>query len=120
MEPVITLYDCPPLRARITACQCALNRSRAAQPSAPRRLHKARDDVKRSPGHRECANCPGVQWYAQQRGAAPRKLRASDIIAAHLKGDEIRRRTSAVPERNSYSLRREDVASLLGLSGSSL
>ena len=120
MEPVITLYDCPPLRARITACQCELNRARASVAAAPRRLHKARDDVKRAPGHRECANCPGVHWYAQQNGNTPRKLRTSDIIAAHVKSDELRRRTSAVPERNTYSLRRDDVASLLGMSGASL
>ena len=117
MEPVITLYECPPLRASITKDQCALNRQRAQIAAAPRRLHKAREEVQRGPTHRECSSCPGVMWYVEQDGRAPRTLHSADIIAAHIQGEELRRRTCAVPERASYSLKREDVASLLGMSG---
>ena len=111
MEPVIELYECHPLRARITAGQCALNRECAARANSPRRLHKARGDTF---GRRECADCPGVLAFAQKAGSKPIRLSAEKLRGAHEEADAVRRRTCMVPERPTYSLRREDLSSLLG------
>jgi hypothetical protein len=111
MEPVIELYECHPLRARITAGQCALNRECAARANSPRRLHKARGDTF---GRRECADCPGVLAFARKTGSEPIRLSAAKLRGAHEEADALRRRTCMVPERSAYGLRREDLSSLLG------
>ena len=114
MEPVFELYECPKLRARITAKQCSLNRECTASANAQRRLHKARHDTF---GRRECVGCPGVLWFAKQSGQAPIKLSQKALKTAHEQTEQVRRRTSfTLPERSFLPLRREDLASLLGRS----
>jgi hypothetical protein len=59
-----------------------------------------------------------VLWFAEQSGRGPQDLATSELVQAHAQAEERRRRTRAVPESNSYSLRMEDVAELLGMNGS--
>ena len=111
-EAVIELYECPPLRARITAHQCALNQMCSARANSQRRLHKARGDTF---GRRECADCPGVLAFAQKSGSPPVALSPNALRGAHEAAEAVRRRTCMVPERQTYS-RGEELASLLGRS----
>ena len=118
MDSTIELYECPPLRARMTSQQCACNRARAAAPLARRRLHKALDDVSR-PGRRECAKCPGVLWWAQQTGHGPTTLHTDEIARGIALKEEQRRRLACVPlqiapRRSEYS---DEIASLLRSAG---
>lgn len=110
-EAVIELYECPPLRARITTHQCALNRECSARANSQRRLHKARGDTF---GRRECADCPGVLAFAQKSGTTPMTLSERALRGAHDAAEALRRRTCMIPERQTFSLRGEDLASLLG------
>ena len=90
MESLITLYECPPLRARLSAHQCALNRARAAAPPAPRRWHRSIADAVAAAPPRECENCRGVLWFAEQI-ASFRHLIAQGFSILRDKGAYLRR-----------------------------
>lgn len=96
MEPTFELYDCPPLRARMTSEHCSANRARALAPCARRRLHKALDDDAR-PGRKECANCPGVLFFAKQTGRGPHMRHPEEIARGLAFKEEQRRRLAGVP-----------------------
>jgi hypothetical protein len=113
MDPVITLYQCPPLRARITTRQCATNRARARSASRePRRLEKS---SALPAGPRECLKCRGVLWFREQSGLAPQALITAELMAARAAGEKRARQAPAAAERAEYPLRLEDVSQLLGL-----
>ena len=117
-ERVIALYECPPLQARLTARRCALNRERARAPLSAHDSHRWRGDLAVPGTPRECATCPGVLWFAEGSGRAPRELAVAELVRAHAAGEERRRRTRvAEEERSARSLRPEDVAALVGLNG---
>jgi hypothetical protein len=94
----IEQWECPPLRARISLEQCALNR---------RLVRGSRE--KRSPGPgldfeepamveirlRECLNCKGVAWWSEQTGRGPRRVSTAKLIADHSRSEERRRRIVA-------------------------
>jgi hypothetical protein len=118
MESTIELYDCPPLRARMTAKQCECNRVRAAAPRTRRRLHKALDDLSQ-PGRRECAKCPGILWWAEHLGKGPKTLYTEEIARGIALKEEQRRRLACVPlqispRRSEYA---DEIASLLRSAG---
>jgi len=119
MESVIELYECPPLRARMTAAQCDCNRARAGGPQTRRRLHKALAESAR-PARSECAKCPGVLWWAQHTGHAPKKLHAEEVARGIAVKEEQRRRLAGVPllqvapRRSEYA---DEIATMLRSAG---
>ena len=119
MESVIELYECPPLRARMTAAQCACNRARAEGPHMRRRLHKALAESSR-PARSECAKCPGVLWWAKHTGQGPKTLYAEEVARGIAVKEEQRRRLAGVPLHPVASRRAEyadEIATLLRSAG---
>jgi hypothetical protein len=118
-ERVITLYECPPLHARLSARQCAANRERArAAMWAGSSAHKWRSPLVAPTGPRACASCPGVLRFARESGRAPYELAAGELVRAHAESEERRQRMRIAPDEPAASagpLRLEDVAALFGL-----
>jgi hypothetical protein len=119
MDSVIELYECPPLRARMTAAQCHCNRARAEGPRTRRRLHKALSETS-TPGRSECVHCPGVLWWARHTGNGPKTLYAEEIARGIALKEEQRRRLAGVPLLQLSSRRvdcSDEIASLLRSAG---
>jgi hypothetical protein len=98
MKTSITLWECPPLRARITRAQCEHNRARAASSDWRGTLSKL-DDVPHGPA--ECLRCPGIDWWARTR--PPREVQPGEILREHLEKEALRcklsgRRESPPPQ----------------------
>ena len=87
MEACITLWNCPPLRARISQRQCALNRARAG--AGDSRLPALHDPGQ---GPIQCVGCRGVEWWAEQTGEAPRQVATPDLVRQHAEKEAQRRR----------------------------
>src|SRR5262245_17069693 len=96
MQSTILLYECPPLRARMTSQQCDANRTRAASPCARRRLHKSRDEDAR-PERKECAQCQGVLWWAKHTGRGPKTLCSTAVQRGIAEKEALRKRLAGVP-----------------------
>jgi hypothetical protein len=86
MEASITLWKCPPLRARISQRQCALNRSRA---------ETSEDPLAQGPA--QCIGCRGLEWWAEQTGELPWQLEAREVARQHALKDALRRRLGGLP-----------------------
>src|SRR4030095_3626148 len=80
MSASITLWECPPLRARITRQQCGHNRARAASGCSVRSALMKLDDLPLGPS--ECLRCPGVDWWAEH-GRPPREVLSVELIREH-------------------------------------
>lgn len=80
MDTDFELWECPPLRARITHRQCAFNQARARADGGSRFTNDL------PPGRHECLSCPGLRWWASRPGQAPLRLRAAEVL------DEMRRK----------------------------
>jgi len=87
METDFELWDCPPLRARITQRQCAFNQARAR--GAAGRGSRFTNDL--PPGRHECVECPGLRWWATLSGQAPLRLRAAEVLAEMRRKEALRR-----------------------------
>jgi hypothetical protein len=99
MSATIEQWECPPLRARLSRAQCALNRRRAiASRDARRRrptLKLGEEPTIAEIRLRECLNCKGVAWWAEQMGRGPRRISADEVVADHVRGEERRARMTA-------------------------
>jgi hypothetical protein len=87
MQEIFTLWECPPLRARMTRRQCGLNQMRARSPS-PRGFA----DGGVPPGRVECIACRGIEWWSEQTGRAPLEVAASDLLVELRRKEALRRR----------------------------
>ncbi len=97
MKTTITLWECPPLRARLSRTQCERNRARAAAGGAGWRSALSKlDDVPLGPS--ECLRCPGVDWWAE-RGRPPREVLPSEILREHRQKEALRCRLAGRPDR---------------------
>jgi hypothetical protein len=95
MDTSFTLWDCPPLKARITGRQCAANRARCEE--GPRSSQGASRDILETSWHAgrpECTACQGVAWWAKQTGREPQVLFTSQVVESLEKKDALRRRMS--------------------------
>lgn len=87
METDFELWECPPLRARITHRQCAVNQARARSDGS--RGSRFANDL--PPGRHECLSCPGLHWWATRTGQVPLKLRAAEVLADMRRKEALRR-----------------------------
>jgi hypothetical protein len=97
MDPSFTLWDCPPLKARITGRQCAANRARCEE--GPRSSVGASRDVLETSWHAgrpECTACQGVAWWAERLGKQPQVLFTSKVLSDLEQKEALRRRMSGV------------------------
>jgi hypothetical protein len=104
MEPSFTLWECPPLRARLTRRQCAFNRARAEQPipGSARRFDASALTV----GRQECLTCQGVTWWAERTGRGPTEVLAIEVREELERKDAQRRRMGGVEEGPAFAERR--------------
>ena len=76
----IEIWECPPLKAKLTRRHCALNRTRAAS---------GRLDPSLAAWERElaatalallkpCKSCPGVEWWAERLARGPTRVSLDD------------------------------------------
>jgi hypothetical protein len=86
MKASITLWKCPPLRARISQHQCALNRARAEASGDPL-----------TQGPAQCVGCRGLEWWAEQTGEQPRSVEVRELAREHALKDALRRRLGGLP-----------------------
>lgn len=97
MEPTFTLYECPPLRARITSRQCAANRARAnGEKDTRARSPRGSLTLDWPPGRQECAGCAGVEAWANRVGCGPTTVSATELID-QLRRNEAQRRLLSGP-----------------------
>jgi hypothetical protein len=94
----IEQWECPPLRAKLSLRQCALNR-RLVNASSEKRSPGPRLDVE-EPAMveirlRECLSCKGVVWWSEQTGRGPRRISTAKLIADHSRSEKRRRRIVA-------------------------
>jgi hypothetical protein len=118
MDTSFTLWECPPLKARITGRQCAANRARCEE--GPRSSQGASRDILETSWHAgrpECTACQGVAWWAERLGRAPQVLFTSQVVEELEQREALRRRMAGVEKaaapgaverrrRRSTSLRR--------------
>jgi hypothetical protein len=90
MDTGFTLWECPPLKARITRHQCAINQARARNDALPKR-RGGFAEASLPPGRHECLTCPGVGWWASRTGSAPVTVLARDILVGLIRKEEQRR-----------------------------
>ena len=87
MDEAFTLWECPPLRARMTRRQCTVNQARA-QDTRPRDFTGG----SLLPGRQECLACQGIEWWADRTGNAPLTVLARDLVRELRSKEELRRR----------------------------
>lgn len=87
MQEKFTLWECPPLRARMTRRQCAVNQLRARTPSV-----RGFANGNLLPGRQECFACQGIEWWAERTGHAPLEVAARDVLVELRRKEELRRR----------------------------
>ena len=103
METTFTLYECPPLRARLTKRQCAANRARAnGEREGRMRSPKGSLTLDWPPGRPECVGCAGVEAFTHREGCAPVTVRSSDLVE-HLRRNEAQRRLLSGPPPENES-----------------
>jgi hypothetical protein len=83
----ITLWSCPPLRARISTRQCERNRDRA------------RDSEEAIAAVIPCSTCLGVQWWADRTGQGPREVATANVLREHQENEATRLRLAGPHER---------------------
>jgi hypothetical protein len=95
MDSSFTLWECPPLKARITGRQCAANRARCQE--GPRSSQGTSRDMLETSWHAgrpECTACQGVSWWAERTGRAPQVLFTSQVVQELEAKEALRRRMS--------------------------
>jgi hypothetical protein len=116
MDTSFTLWECPPLKARITSRQCAANRARCEE--GPRSSQGTPRDVLETSWHAgrpECVACQGVAWWAKQNGREPQVLFTSQVVEELEQREAQRRKLSGVqntPAPGAMERRRRRSASL--------
>jgi len=93
MQEKFTLWECPPLRARMTRRQCAVNQLRARTPAS-----RGFVDGNSMPGRQECFACKGIEWWAKSTGHVPLTVAARDVLLQLHQKEELRRRLRGEPD----------------------
>jgi hypothetical protein len=98
MERSLTLWECPPLCARITQRQCTVNRARARVPLGEAFRAREPGSPVLAIGRIECLTCRGVKWWAERTGKRPFEVNVQRIRRELLEREEQRRRMAGAPE----------------------
>jgi hypothetical protein len=115
MDTSFTLWECPPLKARITSRQCAANRARCEE--GPRSSQGTPRDILETSWHAgrpECVACQGVVWWAKQNGREPQVLFTSQVVEELGQREALRRKLAGekAPAPGAMERRRRRSASL--------
>jgi hypothetical protein len=103
MGQSLMLWECPPLCARITQRQCAVNRARARVPIGEAFRAREPGSPALAIGRIECLSCRGVKWWAERTGRRPFEVNVRRIRRELLEREERRRRMAGPAEDEGAS-----------------
>ena len=95
MKHVIEQWECPPLKAKLSRRQCAVNRRLVAEGQAAGADYDFVNSGERPQAVirlRECLSCRGVVWWACKTGRGPVSISVAALREQHQKAADQRKR----------------------------